>query len=133
MSELGLTPACRLRLSGPALRTFFRVANAWGLTANQQRTLLGAPPFYTFSHWQANDSAAVDVGQEVLERISCIVGIYKALLTLFPNSHHAGVWIQRPNTASPYGGQSALSLMVGGRIEDLRMVREHLDAQRGWN
>ena len=37
-------PALRERLSGPGLRTFFNIGREWGLTVEQQRTLLGGVP-----------------------------------------------------------------------------------------
>ena len=37
-------PASPERLSGPALRTFFRIADEWKLSSDEARTLLGSPP-----------------------------------------------------------------------------------------
>ena len=39
-------------LAAPALRAFFRIAARWGLSAAQQRTLLGNPPSSTFFKWK---------------------------------------------------------------------------------
>ncbi len=36
--EQRANPVVRRRLSGPALRTFFRIADAWSLTVLEQRT-----------------------------------------------------------------------------------------------
>ena len=39
-------------LSGPALRTFFRIAETWRLSVAEQMTLLGFPARSTFFNWK---------------------------------------------------------------------------------
>lgn len=119
----------RRELAGPALRAFFRIAGAWGLSADQERRLLGNPGRSTFFRWKRDHAGALP--QDVLERISYLLGIYKALKILFPNDQQAHGWIRRPNAAPLFGGASALDRMLGGRVADLFVVREYLDAQRG--
>src|SRR5690606_39006879 len=46
-------PAVRRRLSGPALRTFFSIGRAWGLSATDERALLGWPPTSTFHKYKS--------------------------------------------------------------------------------
>lgn len=116
-------------LSGPALKAFFRIAALWGLDAQQQRTLLGNPPASTFYKWKKQLSGSLS--RDVLERISYVLGIYKALQILFSDPHDADQWITRPNAAGPFGGRSALDRMLGGNVSDLFVVRQYLDAQRG--
>jgi hypothetical protein len=124
------TPAvARLDLSGPALKAFFRIAALWGLDAQEQRILLGNPPASTFYKWKKELSGSLS--RDVLERISYVLGIYKALQILFSDPHNADQWIMRPNTAGPFGGRSALDRMLGGNVSDLFVVRQYLDAQRG--
>jgi len=117
--------------SGPALRAFFRIAKAWNLTAEQERTLLGNPGRSTFFRWKAAGEGAI--GADTLERISYVLGIYKALHVLFPDDAQADGWLRRPNQAPLFGGASALDRMLGGQVADLYVVRQYLDAQRGWN
>jgi Protein of unknown function (DUF2384) len=116
-------------LSGPALRAFFNIASAWNLNAKQQRTLLGNPPSSTFFKWKRDMGGSVS--RDVLERISYVLGIYKALQILFPDTERADGWISRPNTAPLFGGHSALDRMLAGNVSDLYAVRQYLDAQRG--
>ncbi|MBA2238484.1 MAG: DUF2384 domain-containing protein [Lysobacter sp.] len=118
-------------LEGPALRAFFRIAKGWGLTAEQERTLLGTPARSTFFKWKRE--LAGSLPQDVLERISYLLGIYKSLRLLFPNAEQANGWIKRANTAPLFGGARALDRMLGGQVSDLFVVREYLDAQRGWS
>jgi hypothetical protein len=115
--------------SGPALRAFFNIASAWGLGANQQRILLGNPPSSTFFKWKKELRGALS--RDVLERISYVLGIYKALQILIPVPERADQWISRPNDAPVFGGRSALDRMLGGNVGDLYSVRQYLDAQRG--
>jgi hypothetical protein len=117
-------------LSGPALRAFFRIAEAWGLNATQERVLLGSPPPSTFFKWKKD--RAGNLPRDVLERISYVLGIYKALEILFPEARRANEWVSRPNTAPLFGGESALDRMLRGNVGDLYVVRQYLDAQRGW-
>ena len=67
----------------------------------------------------------------MLERISYLLGIYKALHILLPTEHAANAWLKKPNTAPLFAGQTALKKMLRGSIVDLADVRRYLDAQRG--
>lgn len=116
-------------LGGPALRAFFSIASAWRLNTNQQRVLLGNPPSSTFFKWKKERGGKLP--KDVLERISYVLGIYKALQILLPVAERADEWIARPNTAPLFGGRSALDFMLGGNVGDLYAVRQYLDAQRG--
>ncbi len=121
--------AARKDPSGAALRAFFRIAELWRLDANQQRVLLGSPATSTFYKWKKDGGGTLS--RDVLERISYILGIYKALQILFTDARNADEWISRPNTAGPFGGRSALDRMLSGNVSDLFVVRQYLDAQRG--
>ena len=68
---------------------------------------------------------------DTLERISYVLGIYKALQILLPDAARADAWVRQPNSAGPFGGRSALERMMGGNVGDLFVVRQYLDAQRG--
>jgi hypothetical protein len=116
-------------LAPAALRTFFRIADAWTLTQAEARTLLGNPPESTYYKWKAGRVGTAT--QDLLERLSYLLGIYKALAILIPRSDLADSWIKRPNTAPLFNGRSALELMLSGRVADLFLVRQYLDAQRG--
>lgn len=118
-------------LGGPALRAFFAIAERWGLRVADQRRLLGEPPESTFYKWKREREASL--GRDVLERISYVLGIYKSLSILFPDAERADAWVHRPNSAPAFGGRSALERMLSGNVADLYVVREYLDAQRGWN
>lgn len=122
-------PTSPAQTAAAALRTFFRIANAWKLTQADARVLLGSPPESTYYRWKAGHVGTVS--RDLLERISYVLGIYKALQLLIPAPDAADTWIRRANDAPLFNGQSALSLMLSGRVADLFLVRQYLDAQRG--
>jgi len=119
----------RKGLSGPALRTFFRIAELWDLSVDDQMTLLGVTARSTFFKWKKDPNTTLP--RDTLERISYIVGVYKAIQILLPNEKAADEWVKRPNEAPIFAGQSALDRMLSGQVADLFVVRQYLDAQRG--
>jgi len=119
----------RKGLSGPALRTFFRIAELWELSVDDQMTLLGVTARSTFFKWKKDPNTVLP--RDTLERISYIVGVYKALQILLPDEQAADEWVKRPNEAPAFAGQSALDRMLSGQVADLFVVRQYLDAQRG--
>ena len=116
-------------LGGPALRTFFRLADQWKLRITEQRKLLGDPPESTFYKWKRQQNGAL--GRDTIERISYLLGIWKSLQILFPDPEQADAWLHKPNQAPLFGGHSALQRMLSGNVADLYVVRQYLDAQRG--
>jgi hypothetical protein len=119
----------RRSLSGAGLRAFFRIARLWDLPVDQQMTLLGVTARSTFFKWKRDPDTVVP--KDTLERISYILGIYKALQILLPDEAAADEWIRRPNAAPLFGGEPALARMLSGQVADLFVVRQYLDAQRG--
>ena len=124
-----VTAIDRKGLSGPALRTFFRIAELWNLSAEEQMTLLGVTARSTFYKWKKDTDTVLP--KDTLERISYVLGIYKALQILLPDEKASDEWVKRPNDAPTFAGQSALDRMLSGLVADLFVVRQYLDAQRG--
>jgi hypothetical protein len=116
-------------MSGAGLRTFFRIAALWKLSVDEQITLLGSPARSTYFKWKKEGAAALP--RDVLERLSYVLGIYKALQVLVPDEAAADAWVRRPNDGAPFGGRSALERMLSGNVVDLYEVRRYLDAERG--
>ncbi|MCB2013370.1 MAG: antitoxin Xre-like helix-turn-helix domain-containing protein [Sphingobium sp.] len=117
----------RKDLTGPALRTFFRIADAWRLSENEQMRILGLDSRSTLQNWKRG--AVSVIPKDALERISYVMGIYKGLQTLLPQT--ADEWVRKPNKAQIFGGKSALDRMVSGNVADLYVVRQYVDGQRG--
>lgn len=106
-----------------ALRTFFRIMEAWGLSEEEGASLLG------FDHMPAES----EIGLDPLKRISYTLGIYRALHTLFTNIQGADGWIKKPNDSPLLGGKSAFEFMLANGLEGIEGVRDYLFAQlNGW-
>jgi hypothetical protein len=117
-------------MAAAGLRAFFNIARDWGLNTDAQMVLLGTPGRSTFFKWKSAPETA-DLKRDTLERLSYLLGIYKALQILLPDTAAADAWVKKPNSAPLFGGQSALERMLGGNVADLVAVRHYLDARRG--
>jgi Protein of unknown function (DUF2384) len=118
------------RLAAAGLRAFERIAQAWGLSVDEQLCLLGAPPRSTYFAWRKQPDKA-SLSRDTLERLSNLLGIYKSLQILLPDAAAADAWVRKPNSAPPFGGRSALARMLAGNVSDLNLVRRYLDGVRG--
>jgi hypothetical protein len=114
-----ITEPSLTEMSAAGLRAFFKIAHDWDLSAEEQIVLLGSPGRSTFFKWKAEPQTA-RLGRDTLERLSLLLGIYKALQILLPQPAAADGWIKR-----------ALDRMLAGNISDLVAVRQYLDATRG--
>lgn len=126
------TPTSKIDLkttSGPALRTFFKITERWDLNVEEQMKLLGITARSTFFKWKQDQDGRLSM--DTLERISYILGIFKALNVLLPEDETADKWIKKPNDAPIFGGKSAFNRMLSGHVSDLFVIRQYLDAQRG--
>ncbi len=110
-----------------ALSVFFNIMNAWHVRAKDQIVLLGKPAESTFYNWKKGKVS--NLSADTLERISYVMGTYKALGILFPTREQADLWPQKPNKA--FNNESALEFMLKGSMIHLSDMRRYLDAQRG--
>lgn len=116
-------------MAGAALRTFFNIARDWRLSEKEQMAILGLTARSTLHSWKAG--AVGRIGRDALERISYVLGIYKALHILLPVRAEADGWIRRPNRHPLFNGAPAIARMASGQVADLYVVRQYLDSQRG--
>ena len=110
------------------LTAFFSITGEWGLNTEQQRALLGSPGRSTFFKWKKQLRG--NLSRDTLDRISYLLGIYKAMHILFPD-HSAREWLRNPNSAPLFAGRSPLDHMLSGSLIALADVRRYLDAARG--
>lgn len=127
MTNPVLAPA---RQSEVAAKTFVRLATAWKLTVAEQCAALGNVSKQTIYNWRRHPQRA-RLGDDQFDRISYLLGIYKALHILFTRPEQADSWIRRRNDAVPFGGKPAAALMFSGRMSELIAVRRYLDGVRG--
>jgi hypothetical protein len=125
-------PDVRKRMSAPAMRGFLRIGQAWDLSVEEQRGLLGWPAASTYYKYKAGQIGTLSY--DTLTRISLLLGIYKAVHILYPDDALADRWVKLPNSNPMFGGKPALTLMVDAGIDGLTQTRRLLDARRGgWN
>ncbi len=110
------------------LTAFFSNAEEWGVDNEGQRMLLGSPGRSTFYAWKRTRQGLLS--RDVLDRLSYILGIYKALHILFSDAT-ALQWLSSPNRDPLFNGQAPLEYMLGGQLVALADVRRYLDAARG--
>ncbi|QSX74435.1 DUF2384 domain-containing protein [Lysobacter arenosi] len=110
-----------------ALRTFFRISEAWQLDGAEEAILLGELPAIVGT-WRERPPEE-PLPRATLERLSHLFGIYASLVELFQDPSRAHAWLRRPNTAPLFGGDTALARMLLGDVDDLQAVREYLEAQ----
>jgi hypothetical protein len=100
------------------------------LSVDEQLRLLGQPPRSTFFAWRKDPERAA-LPRDTLERLSNLLGIWKALQILLPDEAAADAWVRQPNSAPVFGGRSALQHMLAGNVADIHHVRRYLDGVRG--
>lgn len=105
---------------------FFKLADIWDLSTDQQIKLLGSPSRSTYFRWRKDGG---EVSADTLERISHLGSIYKALRIVMDSEESAIGWIRRPNRY--FEGASALDVIMTGNLSDIIRVRHYVDAQRG--
>ena len=116
------------RLSPAARRAFFKIAAAWKIRDEEAKQLLGGisnGAFYQLKGGQLKKP----LDQDRLVRISLLVGIFKALNTLY-SQKLADAWISLPNNNPMFAGESPLAYMVKGGSLAMMRVRQFLDSRR---
>jgi hypothetical protein len=107
------------------LETFFAIADRWHLSTDDQIALLGTPGRSTFFKWKKDGGA---LPADTRERLSHLLGIWKALRILFTQDERGEAWVRAKNRY--FDGASALDVMLEG-MSGVIKVRRYLDVQRG--
>ena len=123
-------------LRDTGFRVFLKIARLWDLDETQQTTLLAATA-EEFSAWKIGNTSGISGG--TLVRISYILTIYRCLQVLFDvgettgenNRIAADRWIKEPNTASIYGGASALNRILSDGLAGLEETTRYLQNECG--
>ncbi len=113
----------RQRLGPAAWKAFWRIMHIWKVSGEDARQLLALP-----SGMNSDGMDTAQLSEEQLVRISCVLGIYRALHFLHRTKLADG-WIKLPNTNAIFGGQTPLAFMRCGGIGALQNVRRLLDAR----
>jgi hypothetical protein len=129
--DFARSPAKLKALSPTAIRAFKDIAKHWKLAPIEQRILLGVLPQSTYTKYMRDPDSAL-LSYDTLQRISMLLGIFKAINVLLPDEQLADEWIAKLNAHPLFKGKSAKELLLEGSFESLAAVRAYLDAQRGW-
>ena len=131
MSKIAeLSAEKRTAVAGPLLGAVFNIFEAWEISNREQQVLLGVSNEGTFYNWKKKPESAT-ISNDLLERTSYILGIWKALQILIPENRVSDSWVKSPNSSPAFNGQSPMGRMLGGQVVDLAHVRQYLDAERG--
>lgn len=118
----------RRRLSPAALRAFFNIVERWEVRDEDARQLLGGISNGAYYQLKQNPQRVLE--QDRLQRISYLIGIFKALNILY-GTRLADRWIQLANTNPLFTGRTPLAYMLQGGTPAMEVVRRLLDARRG--
>jgi hypothetical protein len=121
-------PEERRRLSPGALRAFFNIMERWGIRDEDARQLLGGISNGKYYQLKQNPDHVLE--QDRLQRISYLIGIFKALNILY-GTRLADSWIQLANSNPLFTGRTPLTYMLQGGTPAMEVVRRLLDARRG--
>jgi hypothetical protein len=123
-----VTPPPPAEIARVGLKGFFNIAEEWGLSIEDQQTLLGGLPASTLYKWKK--AAPGSLTADLLERISYVFGIYKALRIIYTDDALAKAWLERPNRHAWLNGMSPKARMLAGKVSDLYLIRRMVDGMR---
>ena len=126
LADLG-DRATRERLSAAAIKGFFNIMGRWQVRDEDARALLGGVSNGPFYEMKRDPDRTLEVDR--LTRISCLVGIFKALNILHSEAL-ADEWVRLPNQHPIFAGQAPLAYMMRGGLPAMQTVRRLLDARR---
>lgn len=117
-----------------ALKAFFRLAELWDVNQSQQSNLLGGVDRATINRWKKKieKNEEIHLGKDVLDRLSCILGIHKALRIIYSDKKIAYGWIKRKSPI--FSNKAPIDFIeADGSIFSIYTVRQYLDQLRGGN
>jgi len=107
-------------------RAVLNLFRLWGVNDERAAIILDLNR-RTYARWKAGDLGRI--GRDGKARLSNLMGIHKALRTIFRDAARGHAWIKAPNEI--FEGRSALDVILGGELTDLMRVRRYLNAERG--
>lgn len=107
-------------------KSLFNIVKRFNFNEREALILMGNMPRATYYKGQAK------LDRDQRERVSYLLGIYKALRILFDDSSQATSWINRKNTLPPFNGITPKEYMLEGGLVRLADVRRFLDYWRGY-
>lgn len=123
------------RMAGEALLWLERMSagDKWSLTRDEMANLLGDMPVRTLSRQLqiAKETKEFSATRDVRDRLSILLGIYKALSLVAPKGQ-ADEFFKRSNTGPMLRGKSIKQFLLDdSSMESLISVRAYLKSQMG--
>ncbi|MCL5263283.1 MAG: MbcA/ParS/Xre antitoxin family protein [Acidobacteria bacterium] len=115
------------RLTPSAEDGFAAIIKAWNVSDEDAQDLLGGISSDLYAAMKDTTPHEV-LSEEALIRISYLVGIFKALHTVF-GSRVADTWMTLPNSNPMFGGETPLAYCLVHGIDGLKNVRKLLEAR----
>lgn len=118
------------------VKAFFQIAEAWGLSPEETRALLGFPGRSRFYDLRKGVSGAVHgISEDEMDRLAYLTGIYYGLEILF-SEENSLLWLRNPaqpqeGYSRPWGSEAPLAHMLHGKIEGLIDVYRYVNGLRG--
>jgi len=109
-----------------ALKGFFKICREWGCSREEMAHILGGISNRILAKYET--APHLKLPQEHMERISYILGIYKATREMYPTAERANRRIRLETSEHPFSGCSAMDFMVKGSMENLVEARRYFDA-----
>lgn len=107
------------------LRAIPNLFDRWKLTEQQSLEILGVSPEVWY---KIRAGHSEPLTEDQLLRASALMEIHAALRTIFADPWCYD-WIQRPNGAPLFSGQSAIKRMIAGGLPTIIRVRQYLEAE----
>lgn len=117
-------------------KAFFQIADEWGLSADEARTLLGKPGKSRFYDLKKGHPRAVHhLCDDELDRLAYLTGIYYGLGILF-TPENTQRWLHNRAASvdgqrRPWGEQAPLAHLLSGKMEALIDVYRYVNGLRG--
>lgn len=121
--------ARRKKTTPVAVKLFFRLTEAWALSNDERRALLGGISKASFHNWEKGKVGTLSRDQ--MERVSLCLGIEKGLKLVFAEEAGGHRWLKGANNDYPFNGQAPIKRMTNEGIRGLYETRTYLDAWRG--
>jgi hypothetical protein len=122
-------PQTRRQLSRAAVTASASIFELWRLPNAVARDLLGGISARTWERWRENPEKVV-LDQDQITRASLLLGIHRALRTLYDTSY-ADAWPTLADTHPLFDGQTPVAAMARGGIPTMQSTRQLLDGWRG--
>ncbi len=107
-----------------AARAYIGLAGIWVLDQSDAATLLNLSD-QDYQDWQEGEFT--DLGVDHLEKISCLLGIYRYLFTLYSgHTDRVSAWLCRSNAGVLIAGNTPYEILAGARVEVFHLVRRKL-------